>query len=137
MHSQIRLKTDMGAVCLVNRIWKNAMAPDMWAYLMTDFRPTEFKVLKALLNSASGILPHIRRLNVLDAAREPKGNARIRELISIIPSGRLIDFDSDESVSVSTIELLLRNHPYLKSLRTPLDSRNKVASNQLVLRNHS
>jgi hypothetical protein len=79
------------------------MAPMMWKTFSTDLRPTATKALATLLHPDSGILPHVRQLDVLDAVKYRNGDDTLKIVLTALPRNSLRSFFSDEAVPLSTL----------------------------------
>jgi hypothetical protein len=114
----------MKTCSLVSRTWRNVIAPLMWETFSTDLQALpSSKQFSALIHPESGILPHVRTLNVLhekdgELKTDDETNNRLRLLIAAIPRERLRGFKCPHLVPLHTMQLLLQCHRSLESLWT-------------------
>jgi hypothetical protein len=111
----IRQKADQGAACLVNRSWRSTMAPTMWQTLRTTLGESNGRSLVTLLNPDSGILPHIRELQICGTKMKDLED-RLRLLITALPRDRLRGIDCKYTMENSTFQQLLQSQRKLDSI---------------------
>jgi hypothetical protein len=131
-HTKIRRKVDMRAISLVSRAWQDAIAPIMWEELVSDFRSSNTKPMSALLNPQSGIHPHVRVLNIKDAAEDPDRENSVRLFISMLPTDTLRDFVSSKPISLITLQLLVKCQRQLQCFMTQLNSQDEAVLSDTV-----
>jgi hypothetical protein len=66
------------------------------------------RCISSLAHIQSGILPHIRRIDVSESAGFEAGEDRKFLLISALPRDQLSSFESSDAVRTSTLQLLLQ-----------------------------
>jgi hypothetical protein len=124
----IRTKLDQRAVCLVSREWRALMVPMLWEALTSTFQPTPSKSMAALLQPQSGILPHVKRVNVKSgrsptaAVCESNIQATLRCLFTALPKQALHTFTSDLTLPASLLVQLLQSQPQLRYLSPRVDN---------------
>ncbi|KAI4908041.1 uncharacterized protein J4E92_010987 [Alternaria infectoria] len=121
---EIRSKEDMQAVSLVCHKWRVNLAPLMWYTLNTDLLLSKSQSMKALVNSQSLILPHIRRI-IIATPRRAAGDSfemnqiehKLRLLLTFLPHDRITHFMATTlRPSRHTIHMLLKSQRKLKEL---------------------
>ena len=121
---EIRRKEDMQAVSLVCHKWRVNLAPLMWYTLNTDLLLSKSQSMKALVNSQSLILPHIRRI-IIATLRRVAGDSfemdqiehKLRLLLTSLPHDRITHFMATTlRPSRHTIHMLLKSQRKLKEL---------------------
>ena len=121
---EIRRKEDMQAVSLVCHKWRVNLAPLMWYTLNTDLLLSKFQSMKALVNSQSIILPHIRRIIIATPRRVASDSFemdqiehKLRLLLTSLPRDRITHFmASTLRPSRHTIHMLLKSQRKLEEL---------------------
>jgi hypothetical protein len=81
---QVRLKAHQRNVSLVSRAWKDIMYPLMWETFSNDMCSTSTKTLETLLHPDSGILRHVKELD-LEFAVDATTENNLRLLITALP----------------------------------------------------
>ncbi|KAI4679368.1 uncharacterized protein J4E84_008398 [Alternaria hordeiaustralica] len=127
---EIRRKEDMQAVSLVCHKWRVNLAPLMWYTLNTDLLLSKSQSMKALVNSQSLILPHIRRI-IIATPRRVAGDSfemdqiehKLRLLLTSLPRDRITHFmASTLRPSRHTIHMLLKSQRKLEELNVRIRS---------------
>ena len=121
---EIRRKEDMQTVSLVCHKWRVNLAPLMWYTLNTDLLLSKSQSMKALVNSQSMILPHVRRI-IIATPRRVAGDSfemnqiehKLRLLLTSLPHDRITHFMAATlRPSRHTIHMLLKSQRKLKEL---------------------
>jgi hypothetical protein len=112
----VRMKENMGAVCLVCRPWKDCMAPIMWREHKTDLAPSDTRSIVVLIHPQSGIMPHIRQLDICIQTNNPDAVDRLRLAIGALPRDKLHTFSADDHIDTLTFQLLLQSQRKFKSI---------------------
>jgi hypothetical protein len=113
---QVRMKEDMGAVCLICRPWKDCVAPIMWRELKTDLVPSDTRFIVVLIHPQSDIMPHIRQLDICIQTNDPDTVDRLSLVIGALPRDKLQTFSADDHIDTLTFQLLLQSQRKLKSI---------------------